>query len=85
VVKNSPADARDARDVGLIPGKFHRGAWEATVHGVAKSKMQLSEHSIAQQRTQKKGQKNQSSVLSLVFFPQTEKRGEERRKTRRGA
>ena len=30
-----------------------REAWRAAIHGVAKSKMQLSEHSIAQQRAQK--------------------------------
>ena len=57
VVKSSPANAGDARDVGLIPGlgrspgerngnplqysclanPMDRGAWQATVHGVAKS------------------------------------------------
>ena len=56
VVKNSPANARDTRDIGLIPGSgrspgvgndnplqysclensLDRGAWRATVHGVAK-------------------------------------------------
>ena len=56
-VKNSPANAGDIRDVGLIPGSgrcpggghgnplqysclenpMDRGAWRATVHGVAKS------------------------------------------------
>ena len=56
VVKNSPANAGNIRDVGLItgsersPGGGHgnpfqysclenpmdRGAWQATVHGVAK-------------------------------------------------
>ena len=58
-VKNLPADAEDARDMGSIPGSgrspgegngkplkysclensMHRGAWQATVHGVAKSDM----------------------------------------------
>ena len=57
VVKNSPANAGDARDAGLIPGlgsssgegngnplqyscledSIDRGAWQATVHGMAKS------------------------------------------------
>ena len=57
VVKNLPASAGDARDVGSIPGSrrspgggngtplqysclenfMDRGAWWATVHGVAKS------------------------------------------------
>ena len=57
VVKNPPANAGDARNVGLIPGlgrfpgggngnsfqysclenSMDRGAWWATVHGVAKS------------------------------------------------
>ena len=56
VVKNSPANAGDAGDMGLIPGlgrcpgggnvnplqssclghPMDRGAWQATVHGVAK-------------------------------------------------
>ena len=31
----------------LLPGEFHdRGAWRATVHGVAKSWIQLSEHAM---------------------------------------
>ena len=57
MVKNLPAQARDARDSVLIPGlgrstgvgngnllqysclenPMDRGAWKATVHGVAKS------------------------------------------------
>ena len=57
MVKNPPADAGDARDMGLIPGSgrspeegngnslqysyleifMDKGAWWATVHGVAKS------------------------------------------------
>ena len=57
VVKNSPANAEDVRDSGLIPGlgrspeggngnpfqyscrenPMDIGAWQATVHGVAKS------------------------------------------------
>ena len=61
VVKNSPANAGDVRDEGLIhvsgrsPGGGHgnplqyfylensmdRGAWRATVHGVAKSQIRL--------------------------------------------
>ena len=56
VVKNSPANAGDIRDTGLIPGSgrspggghchplqhpcldrpLDRGAWQATVHGVAR-------------------------------------------------
>ena len=63
VVKNLPANARDTRDVGLVPGSgrspgggtgnqlqcscldnlIERGAWQATVHGVSKSRMQLGE------------------------------------------
>ena len=60
VVKNPPANAGDARDVGSIIGSGRspgvgngnllqyscldnsRGAWRATVHGVAKSWTQLS-------------------------------------------
>ena len=61
VVKNPPANAVDARDVGSIhglgrsPGEgngnsiqysflkktIDRGAWRATVHGVAKSQTRL--------------------------------------------
>ena len=61
VVKNLPASAGDARDVGLIPGlgrfpgkandnplqysclenSMDRGAWQAVIHGVAKSRTQL--------------------------------------------
>ena len=57
VVKNLPANARDTRDAGSIPGLgrsprvgngnplqysclenlMDRGAWQATVHGVAQS------------------------------------------------
>ena len=57
VVKNSPANAEEVRDLGLIPGSgrssggghgnplqysclenfMDRGAWQATVHGVAES------------------------------------------------
>ena len=45
VVKNPPANVGDIRDVGSIPGSgrscldnsMERGAWWATVHGVAKS------------------------------------------------
>ena len=56
-VKNPPANARDLRDLGLIPGlgkspgegndnpfqysclenPMPRGAWQATVHEIAKS------------------------------------------------
>ena len=62
VVKNPPASAGDAGDLGSIPGSgrspgegngnplqysclgnpMDRGAWGATVHGVAKSRTQLS-------------------------------------------
>ena len=62
-VKNLPANARDARDVGAIPGLgrspgegngnphqdsclenfMDKGAWWATVHGVTKSRTQLSD------------------------------------------
>ena len=62
MVKNSPANARDAEDAGSIPGlgrcpgggnsnllqysclenAMDRGAWQATVHGVAKSQTHLS-------------------------------------------
>ena len=52
MVKNQPAHAGDANDVGSIPGAgngnhssilawkipWTRGAWQATVHGVAKSR-----------------------------------------------
>ena len=63
LVKNLPANAGDARDVGSIPGlgrgpggehgnplqysclenSTDGGAWWATVHGVAKNQIQLSE------------------------------------------
>ena len=62
VVKNPPASAADARDMGSMPGSgrspgggsgnllqysclknsMEGGAWQATVHGVAKSRTQLS-------------------------------------------
>ena len=61
VVKNPPANARDIRDEGLIPGSgrfpgggqgnplqyscledpMDRGAWQAIVHRVTKSWIQL--------------------------------------------
>ena len=65
VVKNLPANAGDARDVGSIPGSERspgeangnplqshrqRSLGEATVHGVAKSSTQLSATTV-----QKKG------------------------------
>ena len=63
VVKNLPANAREAGDSGLISGSrrspevgngnplqysclensIDRGAWQAIVHGVAKSQTQLSD------------------------------------------
>ena len=63
MVKNLPASAGHARDVGSIPGPGRspgigndnplqysylensrdRGAWQATVHGVAKRWIQLSD------------------------------------------
>ena len=62
VVKNPPASAADARDMGSIPGSgrspgggsgnllqysclknsMEGGAWQSTVHGVAKSRTRLS-------------------------------------------
>ena len=62
MVKNPPANAGDATDLGLLPGLgsspgegngnplqgsclgniMNRGAWWATVHGVAKSQTRLS-------------------------------------------
>ena len=50
VVNNSPANAGDTGDVGLIPGlgrspgggNGNPPAWRATVHGVAKSWTGLS-------------------------------------------
>ena len=64
MVRNLPANARDTRDAGWIPGwgrspgvgngtplqysclenSMDRGAWQATVQGVAKSQTQLSTH-----------------------------------------
>ena len=69
VVKNSPANAGDARDMGSIPGIFpggifpgvgngnplqyscldnptNRGAWRATVRGVAQSRTRLKRLSM---------------------------------------
>ena len=63
MVKNMPANVRDIRDVGLIPGSGRspggghgnplpysclenptdRGAWWATVHGVAKSRTRVKQ------------------------------------------
>ena len=86
VVKNPPASAGDARDVGSIPGLGRspgegnsnsvqcsclgnlkgRGAWWATVHGVAKSQARLSDFtyfkSSCQRRPQLKG-KHQRGFL----------------------
>ena len=56
VVKNLPANAEDARDMGRFPGggnsnplqysclknPFDRVSWWVTIHGVAKSRTQLS-------------------------------------------
>ena len=62
-VKNPPADAGEAGDVGSIPGlgrysgegngtplqysclenSTDRGTWQGTVHGIAKSRTQLSD------------------------------------------
>ena len=57
IVKNPPANAGDARDMGgEDPGEWNdnplqysclenpmdRGVWQATAHGVAKSRTQLS-------------------------------------------
>ena len=58
VVKNLPANAADTGDLDLIPGSengnplqysclenpMDRGAWWATVCGIAKSQTQLSTH-----------------------------------------
>ena len=61
MVKNPPANARDIRDAGSVPGlgrspgeghdnplqysylenSMNKEAWQATVHGVAKSQTQL--------------------------------------------
>ena len=57
MIKNPPANAGDAGDAGSIPGgendnplqysceenSMDRGAWWATVHGVAKSGTRLSD------------------------------------------
>ena len=63
VVKNSPANAEEVRDLGLIPGSgrssggghgnplqysclenfMDRGAWQAIVHGVAKSQTRMGD------------------------------------------
>ena len=53
VIKNLPVSARDARETGLIPGSgrplysymenyIDREAWQATIHGVTKSQILLS-------------------------------------------
>ena len=61
VVKNPPASAREAREAGPIPGSgdplwysclenpMDRGAWQAAVHGVAKSPTCLKR--LSSQRT----------------------------------
>ena len=66
MVKNLPANARDIRDAGLIPGSgrspggghgnplqyaclenpMDRGAWQATVHEIAKSQTRLKQLSM---------------------------------------
>ena len=81
MVKNTPVDAEDARDAGLIPGlgrspegengnllqysclenPMGRGAWWATVHGVAKSWTRLCMHPHKLLRT--------VSPLSPIFSP----------------
>ena len=62
VVKNLPANAGATGDLGLIPGSgrsseevmrtlknpVDRGAWRATVHGVAKSRTRLSDQHKAE-------------------------------------
>ena len=60
MVQNLPANVRDTRDAGLIPGEgngnplqysclenpMDREAWQATVHGVAESQTRLSIHEL---------------------------------------
>ena len=70
VVKNSPASAGDARDMGLTPGlgrspgnplqyaclgnPMDRGGWRATVRGVAKGQTQLRAHTYTHIRSMPK-------------------------------
>ena len=42
VVKNLPASVGDTRDTGSIPGLGRYRSWQATVHGVVKSRARLS-------------------------------------------
>ena len=60
VVKNLPANAGDPRDVGSIPepGRFPGGgngnppgAWQATAHGVTKSRTGLSDRTRTRRNT----------------------------------
>ena len=56
MVKGLPANEREARDAGSIPGlgkcplawknSTEGGAWRATVHGVAKSQTPLSDFTL---------------------------------------
>ena len=90
VAKNSPASARDVRDVSSIPGSgrspgegngtplqhaclgnpMDRGAWGATVHGVAKSWTQLkrlSTHSPPSPRVTLDHKVTHLSINSSLF------------------
>ena len=64
LVKIPPANAGDARDMGLIPGRspgegngnqlqysMDRGPWQALVHGVTKNQTQLGTHMCVHTRT----------------------------------
>ena len=89
MVKNQPADARDSRDTGFIPGlglslgegngnplqcsclgnPMDRGAWQATVHGVAKSQTQLSTHTLHQEDySRRSGSDREKQILYALTY-----------------
>ena len=73
VVKNPPANAGDMRDEGLIPGNplqysclenpMVRATWWATVHGVAKNQIWLSEYHFHFHM-----EKSRFKFFSIFFF-----------------
>ena len=90
MVKNPPANAGDARDMGSTPelkrspgvgngtplqysclkNSMVRGAWQATIHGVAKSQTQLSTHTHTMQQPHSSGYIQRKLSFEKIHGPQ---------------
>ena len=88
MVKNPPASAGDARDVGSVPGlgrslregngylfqyscrekPMDRGAWQATVHGVAKSQMSMHTHTYSHRHTHTVAFRNLRASCTMLLL-----------------